>query len=238
MTEIKRQTATGEIVPITADELAVLQEMKGDRTCDGCTVCCKLPEIVVPEHGIAKPEHTWCQHCDPKAGCKIYDRRPEICASFHCGWLLWRNVLPDYWKPSKCGMLVQTSADDPTAVKVLVDRKARGRWRKQPFFRDLIVAAEHLDSLGAGLWLHELGDTGLWLVRPDFVTFCPVDHLFVTVRREPRSPRLYCPMPKDLAWEFDKADPARKWDLWQTYYPARRKLTVRNNGHDDGNSQG
>jgi hypothetical protein len=37
------------------------------RSCDSCTLCCKL--MPVDQH--AKPAATWCPHCESGSGCRI-----------------------------------------------------------------------------------------------------------------------------------------------------------------------
>lgn len=58
--------------------------MSSERTCGGCTTCCKTHPIFRIEKHAAK----WCQHCNIGKGCKIYNERPEECAGFKCQWLM------------------------------------------------------------------------------------------------------------------------------------------------------
>ena len=44
------------------------------RECGDCNLCCKLPYIKN-----FKPQYKWCNHCDIGVGCKIYEKRPELC---------------------------------------------------------------------------------------------------------------------------------------------------------------
>jgi hypothetical protein len=59
--------------------------MTGTRTCEGCSLCCKL--VAVPD--LDKPAGKWCQHCSPKdnLSCTIYESRPGNCQDFQCLWL-------------------------------------------------------------------------------------------------------------------------------------------------------
>lgn len=66
----------------------VTPQNKADRQCGDCTLCCKL----VPVRSIEKPRDTWCQHCDSKRGCKIYDDRPNDCRVWSCLWLIDGNA--------------------------------------------------------------------------------------------------------------------------------------------------
>ncbi len=54
-----------------------------ERTCGGCTACCKA----MPIAEIEKPVGVWCRHCSRKHGCRIYDERPKGCRDFQCQWL-------------------------------------------------------------------------------------------------------------------------------------------------------
>jgi hypothetical protein len=52
------------------------------RPCDGCSLCCVLPQI----SSLGKPAATACRHlCD--TGCGIYPNRPPTCSGFSCEWL-------------------------------------------------------------------------------------------------------------------------------------------------------
>jgi hypothetical protein len=46
-----------------------------------------------------------CHHCTEGAGCTIYETRPQVCRGWYCGWRRLK-YLPDNWKPSECGVLV------------------------------------------------------------------------------------------------------------------------------------
>jgi hypothetical protein len=56
-----------------------------ERTCGGCTACCKTHAI--REEGFNKPEGEWCTHCEIGKGCGIYQARPTSCQVFKCAWL-------------------------------------------------------------------------------------------------------------------------------------------------------
>lgn len=51
------------------------------RSCDGCTLCCRLPDI----DALDKPANRACRHLSG-AGCGIYARRPQLCRDFLCLW--------------------------------------------------------------------------------------------------------------------------------------------------------
>jgi hypothetical protein len=54
-----------------------------NRSCSGCTACCKTHAVFE----IKKPMGTWCSHCNPGQGCRIYPKHPKSCAEFECQWL-------------------------------------------------------------------------------------------------------------------------------------------------------
>lgn len=97
------------------------------RSCEGCTMCCKLMEIDV----LAKPRAVWCPHCNQKRGCTIYETRPEPCRIFYCGY---RKVpaLDERWKPSKAKFLVNYESRTNRIV-IHVDPARRDAWRAEPY---------------------------------------------------------------------------------------------------------
>jgi hypothetical protein len=54
---------------------------------------------------LAKPQNTWCKHCEVGKGCKIYDDRPHECRDFDCGWLL-SEALPDSFRPNNSHVII------------------------------------------------------------------------------------------------------------------------------------
>ena len=58
-----------------------------DRTCDGCTACCKT--MLVAE--MDSPAGEWCCQCDVGFGCKVHTLRPDVCRGFECSWLSDKN---------------------------------------------------------------------------------------------------------------------------------------------------
>jgi len=100
------------------------------RSCAGCTLCCKLLSIAV----LDKPRLRWCVHCAPESGCTIYDRRPEICRSFHCGWLRDAGIA-EHWQPAKSKMVIAYESADRIAIHV--DPGRPDGWRKEPYFSDI-----------------------------------------------------------------------------------------------------
>ena len=103
----------------------------GGRSCDGCTMCCKLLKI----EELKKPKSQWCVHCDIGSGCKIYDERPSECRTFNCGFLTEAHI-GDHWKPTKSKMVVAL-ATTGDRITVFVDADRPAAWRKEPYYSDL-----------------------------------------------------------------------------------------------------
>ena len=115
------------------------------RSCDGCTMCCKLLDIDVLE----KPRGQWCPHCDRKRGCKIYEERPEPCRTFYCGYRRIKDLGED-WKPSNAKFLVNyESAHNRIAIHVDPDRP--DVWKREPFHSIIRQWAAHAESEGGTL---------------------------------------------------------------------------------------
>ena len=101
------------------------------RSCDGCTMCCKI--FGIPE--LAKPRHQWCAHCTIGVGCQIYDSRPASCREFVCGYLVDAGV-PEHWKPSRSRMVL-TTEDDGRRLVIHVDTGRLDAWRKPPYYAEI-----------------------------------------------------------------------------------------------------
>jgi hypothetical protein len=105
------------------------------RSCDGCTLCCKLMKITA----LDKPRLTWCTHCEIGVGCKIYEQRPGECARFYCGYRLDAR-LGEEWRPADCGLLVSYEAQ-AKRVNVLVDSVNPEAWKAEPFYSQIKAMA-------------------------------------------------------------------------------------------------
>jgi hypothetical protein len=108
------------------------QSIVSGRNCDGCTLCCKLLGIAE----LDVPPVSWCPHCQTKAGCGIYERRPTECRQFDCEYLL-DPALGNHWKPSKCKMVV-VREEFTHALVVHVDPDRPDAWREEPFHSQLL----------------------------------------------------------------------------------------------------
>ncbi len=92
------------------------------RSCDGCTLCCKLVAV----ESLAKPQGHWCDHCDPRNGCAIYTERPNQCRGFFCAWALGQGA-PEM-KPNASHCVFDFDAVMP-AMRVHVDPLYPNAWR-------------------------------------------------------------------------------------------------------------
>lgn len=136
----------------------VEQFLNPNRSCAGCSLCCKLGEVP----GI-KGLNEWCQHCSTRAGCDIHLTRPQVCRDFFCHYLL--SDCGDHWQPKQCRMIISTW-DNPRRMIITVDASRRDVWKKEPFISDIkhwstqaqvtvmvglhhyIVYPDHIDDLG------------------------------------------------------------------------------------------
>jgi hypothetical protein len=101
------------------------------RSCEGCTLCCKI--FGIPE--LAKPRHEWCGHCEIGKGCRIYETRPPSCREFECGWLIDASV-PEHWKPAKSRMVL-TTEDGGRRLVINVDTGRLDAWKKAPYYAEI-----------------------------------------------------------------------------------------------------
>lgn len=76
------------------------------KTCDGCVACCN-GTFVLSVHGEEVGRKSPCSRiCPEKRGCSDYENRPSVCSEFKCLWLT-QDELPEWLKPSNCGMLLR-----------------------------------------------------------------------------------------------------------------------------------
>ena len=74
------------------------------RVCESCSVCCTDLPIPADTVGLyRKPAGIACTHLCA-TGCRIYSRRPRLCADFRCAWLRDRNW-PEGWRPDRSGLM-------------------------------------------------------------------------------------------------------------------------------------
>jgi hypothetical protein len=103
----------------------------GERSCEGCTMCCKLLSI----EALNKPRLQWCTHCDIGVGCKIYEERPPECRTFYCGYLAEPGI-GEHWKPTKSKMVV-SRATNANRIVIYVDADRSDAWRREPYYSDI-----------------------------------------------------------------------------------------------------
>ena len=135
------------------------QDLVPGRGCDGCTMCCKLLDIDVLE----KPRGVWCPHCDQKRGCKIYERRPDPCRGFHCGYLRIAH-LDERWKPSKAKFLINYEAH-ANRIAIHADPARPDAWREEPFYSTIKSWARR--SAGDGGTVVVWAGANVTVVMPD-----------------------------------------------------------------------
>src|SRR5262249_237331 len=80
-------TADGGNLTLKPDELSFVvaptEPVRG-RSCGSCTLCCKV--LGVP--ALDTPKGAWRSRREKGVGWRIYERRPDACRSFLCGWLI------------------------------------------------------------------------------------------------------------------------------------------------------
>lgn len=117
------------------------------RSCDGCTLCCKLLGI----EELDKPQLKWCDHCDIGTGCKIYGERPSECRTFYCNYL-YDGQIGEHWKPTKSRMVIHFQRLEGTnRVVINVDPFRKNAWRKEPYYSQIkqwaVAASENLEQV-------------------------------------------------------------------------------------------
>ncbi|MFN0219038.1 MAG: hypothetical protein ACKVP4_09520 [Hyphomicrobium sp.] len=103
-------------------------ELVAGRSCDDCTMCCKLLAV----ESIEKPRAVWCPHCNQRRGCRIYDARPGECRAFYCGYRR-IDTVDERWKPSKSKFVINYEAELDRIV-IHVDPVRPDAWRMAPFY--------------------------------------------------------------------------------------------------------
>ena len=114
--------------------------MADKRTCNGCTLCCKIVSVLELE----KPSMTWCQHCDIGKGCKIYDSKPKSCKSFDCLWLV-NEWIPEELRPDRCNIVFEGLYGVPVVLALLNEGHDDAHLEEpaQLFIHHLVTRAKH-----------------------------------------------------------------------------------------------
>lgn len=101
------------------------------RDCSGCSLCC----FILAVHEIDKPPGIWCTHCPTKRTCEIYERRPQECRDFNCGWLT-STAIGEEWNPRRSRIVLAAQLDGQRLVaSVHPDRP--NAWRREPYYSQL-----------------------------------------------------------------------------------------------------
>ncbi len=72
------------------------------RECGSCIACCR--DLAIVEEGFNKLPGKVCDHCTG-SGCAIYESRPQLCRTYHCGWRTLPNM-DESWRPDRSGILI------------------------------------------------------------------------------------------------------------------------------------
>jgi hypothetical protein len=109
-----------------------------NRTCDGCTLCCKLLDI----EALKKPRLVWCPDCKIGEGCGIYESRPSVCRDFHCLYRV-SPELGEQWNPAVSKMLLNYVAP-AKQVNVHTDPDFPNMWRQAPYYAEIKRMAHYM----------------------------------------------------------------------------------------------
>ena len=87
------------------------------RNCGDCTACCD-GHLIGNSYGNKFGNKKPCVFLVNKI-CSIYETRPNTCRSYQCAWT--QSILPEWMKPSKCGVLVsvENNEDNKQYLKVI-----------------------------------------------------------------------------------------------------------------------
>jgi hypothetical protein len=75
------------------------------RSCGECKACCN-GWLEAEIHGHRMGNGVPCRFLRPD-GCGIYERRPELCRAFVCGWLKPGSPFPEHWRPDRIGLIIR-----------------------------------------------------------------------------------------------------------------------------------
>jgi len=79
------------------------------RECGECTACCQYPTVDTPQ--VQHFAGVLCTHCTAKKGCGIYERRPDNCRTWECGYRV-LQFLDESWRPDRSGILLDMTTED------------------------------------------------------------------------------------------------------------------------------
>ena len=105
-----------------------MKKYKLMKECGDCTLCC----LLLPVEGVKEGVNTNCKFCTTK--CTIYDKRPPICGTFDCEWLL-KKDMPEDLKPNKCNVIFEYINKD--SVLCLVHFDDLEAWKREPVMKHM-----------------------------------------------------------------------------------------------------
>lgn len=131
------------------------------RTCEDCTLCCKVMGIVE----LNKPSGEWCPNCNIGQGCAIYGSHPGSCQGFLCEWL--RNPdVPENFRPNEVHIVFTTLMfRDGARLIANCDQDNPTAWRDQPVYGWLKERAARSWQRGGFIMARVIHHT--WLIGPN-----------------------------------------------------------------------
>jgi hypothetical protein len=90
--------------PMAEAELLAAIPLVPGRECGTCNVCCVA--LTIDDPAMQKLQGYRCRNTLPDKSCGIYDRRPQTCRDFNCGWRLLKWVREGL-RPDRSGVLVR-----------------------------------------------------------------------------------------------------------------------------------
>lgn len=155
------------------------------KICGDCTLCCKMMGVKDLPTG-DKPPHKWCEFCDKKKGCTIYDARPEMCRQFECVWLQdLVGVFPDDLRPDRCRVVLQTTAGGE-GICAHCDPATPTTWQQAKIYKILLEVARagRPSSARAGDRYWVIGSTGYIEALPEWLIPGPNSRVDIRVPYE------------------------------------------------------
>ncbi|MDU4843818.1 MAG: hypothetical protein E6X49_22140 [Leclercia adecarboxylata] len=80
-----------------------------DRVCGSCSVCCVSLRINTP--GLKKKADIPCANIRPQGGCAIYNERPPVCRTWHCGWRM-LPIMDSSLRPDRSNILIRFNGEE------------------------------------------------------------------------------------------------------------------------------
>lgn len=165
-----------------ANEQAQVDKVMGQlrargASCGDCNLCCTIMAVdMAPLPEPNKPARARCGHMC-KAGCSIYDAKPDSCSAFICFWLasqLFQGGMPLAWRPDKVGAVIDVQHKDTVAVKL----KHENAWRRPGPLRDMIMKLANEQNALTGLAhiVLEAPSGAMFLIRPGGTVLDLVKH--------------------------------------------------------------